>query len=211
MKILTFSAVILSIILIIWIIGTIYAVSALEEPKYTVLEKKNWYQIRQYENYLVAEVQVTGNQEQALNSGFRLLAWYIFWGNTTQESISMTIPVSDIQSSSEKIAMTVPVSDISNGDAHTIQFSLPSKYTLSSLPKPNNNQVNIREVTWYKAAVLRYTGWAREETVETKKQQLSDLLQNDDIRSIWDMNSAQYNPPFSFPWLRRNEIIVEIK
>lgn len=58
----------------------------------------------------------------------------------------MTTPVSDIKSSSEKIAMTVPVSDISSGNTHTIQFSLPSKYTLETLPKPENDKVQLKKV-----------------------------------------------------------------
>lgn len=211
MRILIIVFIILIAVLIIWIIGSFYAVKSLEEPKFSILEKRSWYELRQYEDYLVAEVEVIGNQGQALNSGFRYLAGYIFWGNTKQENISMTTPVSDITSSSEKIAMTVPVSDIISGDTHRVQFSLPSKYTLDTLPTPNNTKVQLKKVEWYKAAVLRYTWWITEEKVNTKKQQLISILQDAWIETIWDMNSAQYNPPLSFPWTRRNEIIVKIK
>jgi hypothetical protein len=211
MRILIILSIVLAVVLLVWIAWTIYAVSTLEEPKYSVIENSNLYEIRQYEDYIVAQVEVIWNQQQALNQGFRALAGYIFWGNTRQESISMTAPVSDIQSSSEKIAMTVPVSDISDGDKHIVQFSLPSTYTLETLPKPDNTLVELKEVTWYKAAVLRYTGWATETKVISKKNELSKLLQKAWIETISDMNSAQYNPPFSFPFLRRNEIIVKIK
>jgi hypothetical protein len=211
MRLLIVLSVLFTIVLLFWIVGTLYAVKSLEEPKYSVIENSNLYEIRQYEDYLVAQVEVAWNQQQALNQGFRALAGYIFWGNTRQESISMTAPVSDIQSSSEKIAMTVPVSDISDGDKHIVQFSLPSTYTLETLPRPDNTLVELKKVTWYKAAVLRYTGWATETKVTSKKQQLSKLLEKAWIEIISDMNSAQYNPPFSFPFLRRNEIIVKIK
>jgi len=211
MKILVIISILFAIILLVWILGSLYAVKSLEEPKHSVIESKKWYEIRQYESYLVAEVVVIGNQDQALNTGFRYLAGYIFWWNTKKESISMTTPVSDIQSSSEKISMTVPVNDISSGEKHTIQFSLPSTYTLETLPVPNNDKIKLRKVAWYKAAALRYTWWATEEKVTSKKLLLSNLLQSESIETIWDMNSAQYNPPLSFPWIRRNEIIVKIK
>lgn len=173
------------------------------------MEKKDWYEIRQYDDYIVAEVEVNWDQGTALNSGFRYLAWYIFGWNTSQKSISMTSPVNDIKS--EKIAMTSPVNDIKSWDTHIVQFILPGEYTLETLPLPNNDKVKLREVEWYKAAALTYRLWATEEKVKTMKQKLNNYLQRDSIEITGEVISAQYNPPASFPLTRRNEIIVEIK
>jgi len=123
----------------------------------------------------------------------------------------MTAPVQDIQKQSESIKMTVPVIDIENEkDEHTIQFTMPSKYTLETLPKPNNDKVTFREIPTTQRAVLRYTGWATAQKVAQKKQHLKELLERDSLKSSGEMISAQYNPPLSFPYLRRNEILVDI-
>jgi len=196
----------------IWAIGSYLVIAQLESPRYTVLEKRDWYEIRQYEPYLVAEVEVFWDQNQALNSGFRYLAEYIFWGNTKSEKIAMTTPVADIQNSTEKIAMTTPVNDIKTSEqSHIIQFSLPRKYTLKTLPTPNSERVELKEIEWYKAAALTYRLWASETKVENKKQLLRGYLKRDGVTVEWSLKSAQYNPPASFPLTRRNKIIAKIK
>ncbi len=210
MRILIIILLVTAILLTIWIITSYLTVKNLEEPKYTVISEESWYEIREYESYIVAEVEVSWDQSVALNSGFRLLAGYIFWGNTKGDSIQMTAPVLETESS-EKITMTVPVADTpSTTGKRIVQFSMPSKYTLETLPIPNSDQVTLKEVPGKKIAALRYTGWASEKRVQTKKQKLTKLLEEETINIIWEMTSAQYNPPLSFPLTRRNEILVEI-
>ncbi len=210
MKIPLIIMAILLIAIVIWIAWSLIAVRNLEEPSYTVISKNSWYEIRQYSSYIIAEVEVWWSQNQALNSGFRLLAGYIFWGNTTNTSISMTAPVAE--SSSQQIAMAVPVSNTLGGwDIRKVQFSMPSKYTLETLPKPNNSKVKLKTLDWYKAAVLNYSFYATESRVAKMKLKLVNLLEKDSVETDWDIVSAQYNPPFSFPAVRRNEIIIPIK
>ena len=211
MRILIIVFIITSILITLWIIWSYLAVKNLEEPSYEVLEKTFGYEIRQYDAYIVAEVEVEWDQSQALNSGFRYLAGYIFGGNTQWDAIKMTAPVSETQVS-EKISMTVPVADTpSTAGKRIVQFSMPSKYTLETLPIPNSEQVILKEIPEKKIAALRYTGWTNEKRVQAKKQELIKLLEKDTIKIIWEMTSAQYNPPLSFPFTRRNEILVEIK
>lgn len=203
---------IITLLIVLWAAGSYLVVAKLESPEYEVLDVKDWYEIRQYKSYLAAEVEIQWNQNKALNDWFRYLAGYIFWWNQKSESISMTTPVANTQSSSENISMTTPVTDsVWKNNVHTIQFSLPSKYTLETLPKPINDKVKLREVQWYKAAALSFTLWATPKKVEESKQLLREKLQRDNIIISWDMISAQYNPPASFPLTRRNEIIVPIK
>lgn len=117
---------------------------------------------------------------EALNSGFRQLAGYIFGGNTTQSSIAMTAPVMDTAKVSENIAMTVPVMDtLSNSGKHIVAFTMPRSYTLEILPKPNNANVRFRVVAKFKRAVLRYSWYATETTVDAKKKSLTELLTRD--------------------------------
>ena len=211
MRILIISLIILAVVLAIWIIWSYLSVKDLEEPSYTVVSTEDWYEIRQYESYIVAEVEVSGDQRQALNSGFRYLAGYIFWGNSKQDSIKMTAPVTE-SNTSEKISMTTPVLETENSEqTRTVQFTMPSKYTLETLPVPDSERVTLREVPAKKVAALRFTWFATEQKVAAKKQELQKYLERDDVKISWSLTSAQYNPPLSFPFTRRNEILTEIQ
>jgi hypothetical protein len=160
----------------------------------------------------VAEVEVDWSMQEALTAWFRQLAGYIFGGNTAKSSIAMTAPVMDTTKTSESIAMTVPVMDtLSMSGKHIIAFTMPSSYTLESLPKPSNANIRFRVVPQSRRAILRYTGYATSTRVEKYKKILSESLLRDGFISKWEMTSAQYNPPFSFPLLRRNEVMVDIK
>ncbi len=202
------------ILLSIWALGSYIAVRNLEEPSFTVLEKRAGYTIRQYDPYIVAEATVTPTQyRDGLNQGFALVADYIFGNNTTREKISMTTPVLEQPSpTNEKIAMTVPVLEKNiDESSRTISFVLPSKYTLDTLPVPNNDRVQIRAVAGYKAAVLRFGWYGTPERVAAKKTELLTALAAADIEILGEPRAAFYNPPISFPLTLRNEIIVEIK
>ncbi len=119
----------------LWTIGSHIAVRSLEEPSYIVLEKRDGYEIRQYDSYIVAETEITSTYNQALNGGFSRIADYIFGNNTSKTSIAMTAPV--LETTSEKIAMTVPVTTtIGESQTRNVSFVLPSKYTLDTLPAP---------------------------------------------------------------------------
>ncbi|MDA9128885.1 heme-binding protein [Candidatus Gracilibacteria bacterium] len=213
------------ILLVVWILGSYFSVKNLEEPTYKILTKKDGYEIRQYDPYIVAEVQVSGNQREALNTGFKYLAGYIFGGNSKQDSIQMTTPVTETNTSekidmtvpvmeteSEKISMTAPVLETAGSDDRRIvQFTMPSKYTLESLPQPDSEEVKLREIPAKKVAVLSFTGYVTEKKVQAIKRELQNKLFESEITPIGNMTSAQYNPPLSFPFTRRNEILVEVE
>ncbi len=194
----------------IWMIGSYLVVRSIEEPKYTVLEKRDGYEIRQYDAYIVAETVVVGNYDQALRDGFRVIADYIFGNNTTKTSIAMTAPV--LEQESEKIAMTVPVISTLEADTErTVAFVLSSKYTLDTLPLPNNEAVKLREVPARKVAVRRFTWYATEARIEQQKTTLVTKLTADNLTMLDTPQIAQYNPPISFPLTRRNEVMVTIE
>ena len=111
------------------------------------------------------------------------MAGYIFGGNTSQTAIKMTVPVMDTQKSSESIAMTAPVMDtLSITGKHIVAFTLPSKYTIESLPKPDNANIRFRRVEPSRMAVLRYSWYATEFRVVAKKKLLTELLTRDGYR-----------------------------
>jgi hypothetical protein len=159
--------------LVIWITGTLLAIRGIEEPSYTLIEERDGYEIREYASYIVAEVEVEGDMRTALTSGFRQLAGYIFGGNTAKASISMTVPVMDTMRTSENIAMTAPVMDtLSSSGKHIVAFTMPSQYTLATLPKPDNANIQFRTVDKSRRAVLRYSWYATESRVSAKQELL---------------------------------------
>jgi hypothetical protein len=159
--------------LVIWITGTLLAIRGIEEPSYTLIEERDGYEIREYASYIVAEVEVEGDMRTALSAGFRQLGGYIFGGNTTKTSISMTAPVMDTMRASENIAMTAPVMDrVSNTGKHIVAFTMPSQYTLATLPRPDNANIHFRTVDKSRRAVLRYSWYATESRVSTKQELL---------------------------------------
>lgn len=191
---------------------------ATEEPKFESLRKEDNIEIRRYVPVIVAETTVDGDMDSASNRGFQLIAGYIFGKN---ERIAMTAPVvAEAQGSAEKIAMTAPVSieaqnaennKMAGAQRWRIHFVMPSQYTLATLPKPLNPQVQLREIPAKTFAALTYSGINTENTVQEKTEQLLNWLKTQQIETIGKPQLARYNPPWTLPFLRRNEILQEIK
>lgn len=202
--------IVLGAILITWIAYGFFSTWKIEQPKYEVLEKNNVYEVREYAKYIVAEAEVDEPYETATNSGFMLVADYIFGNNTTKEKIAMTSPV--VQEESQKIAMTTPVIQETKGTStYVTQFVLPSKYSMDDLPTPNNKKVKLKEVEGRKLAVHRFSWYTPLSRVLKKKKLLLDAVSSNNLEAASEPVLARYNPPWTPPFMRRNEIWVEIK
>lgn len=198
--------------LLLWALGSYLVIKNIEEPAYKVLEKKNGYEIREYAPYILAQTTVTGSYDEATSKGFRIIADYIFGNNTKKESIAMTTPVLEKDAVSEKIAMTTPVLETeSENNERTIAFVLPSKYTLETLPTPNNNAVVFVEVPARKVAALTFTWYATENRMQAKKESLKSFLERDSMTTLGKVETARYNPPLSMPLMLRNEVLIEVQ
>ncbi|MDP3087889.1 MAG: heme-binding protein [Methylotenera sp.] len=190
---------------------------ATEEPKFTVVEKSGDFELRAYVARVVAETLVDGSLDDASGVGFRRIADYIFGNNTSRagssEKISMTAPVTMVPKAdkaiSEKISMTAPVTMQQSAGQWRMYFVMPSQYTLSTLPTPNNAAVTLRELPETRAAVLRFSGLAGEEKIAKKTEELLAWLKRKNISPIGTPELARYNPPWTLPFLRRNEVMVE--
>ena len=196
--------------------GFLYAFTALfsgvilaatEEPKYSVLLKEDAFELRQYAPQLVAETVVNGDMDAASSQGFRAIADFIFGNNKAPG-----------QNASSKIAMTAPVTvqprtqDNSLREARDwrIQFVRPSEYTMATLPKPNNQAVQLREVPTQKFAVLRYSGLNTETKVEDKTNELLAWVKTKNWQMVGSPQLSRYDPPWTLPMWRRNELRVEV-
>jgi effector-binding domain-containing protein len=188
-----------------------YFSSRVEQTEYSVLKKTDNYEIRNYPAHLVAETTVKGSYRESLQQGFRIVAGYIFGGNTKKESISMTAPVVEQENKGQSIAMTSPVMTNIEGESHTISFGMPRSYTLKTLPTPNDSRVTIVEIPAKKMAVKRFTMWRTYTSVQSKKQELLSALSKDKITAIGEPQYAGYNAPWTPPWMMRNEVLIEVR
>ena len=171
---------------------------AIESPRYQIVYKDKKFEIREYAEYIVAEVEIDGEFSSALQKGFRVLAEYIFGGNTSRVHIDMTVPVTEQAVSSEKIAMTAPVtsSPIEEGKKYRIAFTMPSKYTLENLPEPTNKMISFRKVSKHKVATLRFSGNLNSKLATRKAKDLENWLNENKYTKKSGFVFAQYNPPW---------------
>jgi hypothetical protein len=185
---------------------------SIESPKYKVTSKENKFEIREYQGYIVAEVEIKDDYDSALSDGFRILADYIFGNNKKKSHISMTVPVTETNTNqSEKIEMTAPVSAFATDEGkYRISFMMPSKYTIDSLPQPDSKDIMFNKVEGYKAAVIRFSGFLNKKLAEKKQDELKIWLHKINMTPKSGFISAQYNPPWIPGPFRKNEIIVKL-
>lgn len=187
----------------------------IETPKHTVVREGAGYEIREYAPYIRAEVTLEGASRETLYAGFRKVADYIFGNNSPNAKIAMTAPVLQERSDAPaKIAMTAPVLQEPAGEAggrHTVSFVMPSEYTMDSLPRPNNPEVVLREVPAHRVAAVSFAGYATEGVAEKKTAALLAALARDGIKTAGPPQTAQYNPPWTPPYMRKNEILVPVE
>ena len=183
---------------------------AIEKAKYTVLEKEDDFEIRQYDPQIVAETFVAGDLKEVGNEGFRRLYAYISGENMKKQSISMTAPVGQ-ETGSQKIAMTAPVKQEKNDDQWRITFLMPAEYTLEMLPEPKDTRVVLAQEPGRLMAAVKYSGTWSEEGYEENKALLEEYIQKRGLTIAGAPVWARYDPPF-MPWfLRRNEVLIPVE
>jgi effector-binding domain-containing protein len=151
---------------------------------------------------------MSGKRKDAISEGFRLLADYIFGNNTLNQNISMTAPVE--QKAGQKIAMTAPVQQQQDSNSWIISFVMPKKFTLKTIPKPNNESVKINEVPAQRFIAIRFSGTNSDENIKQNESALFNYIAQNKVNVTGKPKYAFYNPPWTLPFMRRNEILVQI-
>jgi hypothetical protein len=190
---------------------------SLESPDYTVVHRDGPIEYRQYAPYLVAEtvIEDARSHSAAGNEGFRRLFRYITGANRSQAKIAMTAPVAQgaVDSSppaGEKIAMTAPVEQSPAAQGWRVAFMVPSDYDLATAPVPTDPRVQVREVPGRLVAALTWSGRWTDANFEAWRAELEVALADAGVEPAGPVQAAMYNGPFTPPFLRRNEVLVEV-
>ena len=183
-----------------------------EEPHYLGRSLAGDVEIRQYGPRIAAETTVVGEKQRALNAGFRRLASYIFGGNHRETKIAMTAPVGQQSSGGDDIAMTAPVSQTgSDAEGWTVRFFMPSKWSMETLPTPDDADIRLVEVPAETVAVLRFSGDRGPTAVADRTDRLLKVLRDNGIEPKGDAVAWFYDPPWTLPFRRRNEIAIPVE
>ena len=195
---------------------------AIEEPHYDVIVSQAPFELRHYAPTLIAQTIVEGDMDAASNKGFRLIADFIFGNNLAAGSeqaakIAMTAPVT-VEPQSSKIAMTAPVTiepqsdatSVASAEQWRIHFVMPSQYTLANIPKPNNSAVTLHEVPRKYFVVHRYSGFNTMARVQEKTDETLAWAKQQSLKVVGTPQLSRYDPPWTLPMFRRNEIMVEV-
>ena len=180
-----------------------------DEPKYALVGRLDGgVEVRTYDSRTVAETTVAARGGSS-NEGraFSLLAGYIFGGNKSNDSIAMTTPV-EAAARSTKIAMTTPVQAASATGSYQMRFFLPPGYDAKSAPVPNNSSVRLVDLPEETMATLRFSGSRNDDAVDLYKAKLLANLERSEWKAIAEPVALFYDPPWTLPPLRRNEVAV---
>ncbi|MAX29183.1 MAG: heme-binding protein [Thiotrichales bacterium] len=183
--------------------------SNVETPSYKVIQSKGKIEIREFDPMVIAEVQVVGRRKDAISSGFKLLADYIFGNNISQENIDTTATIQ--RPASEKIAMTAPVQQQLANNSWLVSFVMPSEYNLEDLPKPKNIEVKLKNVPVKRFVTIQFSGTSSDENLAKHKKLLVEFIKTNSISVTGTSKYAFYNPPWTLPLMRRNEVMFEVQ
>ncbi|CAN0186982.1 unnamed protein product, partial [Ascophyllum nodosum] len=201
-------------------------INSLERPPYkvskTICVGGIKAELREYEPYLIAESEVTGDTMKAATSkGFRNVAGYIFGdnyggrvsedGTVEPQKVAMTAPVRTEQS--QKVAMTSPVrTQLWGNDGNMkVSFVMPRKYTPETLPKPKSKGVKIRRVGAHRLVAISFSGRSPDEDkIVRVSRDLFQALESEGLTPKGRLMVYQYHPPFMPGFLRRNEVAVQV-
>ena len=180
--------------------------AGVEEPLHSVEPLADGVEIRRYGPRIAAETTVVADEEAARTVAFRRLAGYIFGANHRSDRIAMTAPVG------QKIAMTAPVSQQAGEDqGWVIRFYMPTGWTLQSLPTPDDQRVALVDLPPETVAVLRFSGDRGARSIADHTRRLRATLRAYGFLTIGEPTAWFYDPPWTLPFLRRNEVAVSIE
>jgi effector-binding domain-containing protein len=178
---------------------------AIERPDYKIVEKQGIFELRDYPAQTVAEVVAEGNQQSAVRDGFRRLANYIFGANSGDQKIAMTAPVGQTP------VMSGPITTSALGAQRWIvRFDMPRSHDLTSLPKPKNGAIRLSTLPPARIAAVRFSGLMSDRAAEKETAELLSYIKARGLKAVGPPTLAQYDPPWTLWFLRRNEVLIPV-
>lgn len=190
---------------------SLFGVHDVASAPYTVLERTEPFEIRQYPVLLVARTSMDGDADKGSGDSFRRLFNYISGENSGRKTVAMTTPVLQQKQAGEPIAMTAPVFMSRTTQARTMSFVLPEGYTLANAPQPTNAAVKLAEISAQKMATVTFSGFLNESNIRAQMQVLEQWLRDRRLKATGDATAAGYDPPWTIPFWRRNEVLIPIE
>lgn len=201
------SRVMVSILLAASLLLVAVVVNAIEEPAFEIIDSNEVFEVRRYASYIVAETTVDGDLNDAGSAAFRILAGYIFGDNSDSAKMKMTAPV---ETRPAKGSAAMVTSGKAGPSRYTVGFVMESKFSLDTLPQPEDQRVTLREVEPRTVAALRFSGRWTEGNYEKHEKMLLEALDAAGYETVAPPMLARYNSPM-MPWfMRRNEVLVEV-
>jgi hypothetical protein len=192
---------------------SVFGESGVENAPYILLksDQVQKIEVRNYESMVLVSSDMSTD---GMNSAFRNLFRYITGENEGSTEIDMTAPVlmdeSEAISKGSEIAMTAPVFMKERSEQQVMSFVMPADFTIQNTPKPTNPSVWVTEVKDYKVVVIKFSGLLSDSNVEKQAQILNRWIAKNGYTAISEPINAAYNGPFTIPWLRRNEVLIEV-
>lgn len=195
---------------------SVFGGASVEEAPYQLVQKDEQFEIRDYASVIVAQTQVRADisDKKAGNEAFGRLFKYITGENEASQKIAMTAPViskTGEKASSEKIAMTAPVTFQKNGGAWRYRFVLPEGYTIDTAPRPLNQDVSLQKIEPKRVATVTYSGLGRDKARARNTQALLSWVEAEGLEALSEPRWAGYNPPWTLPPFRRNEVLIDVR
>ena len=188
------------------------SIMATDEPDFNLILKEDKFEIREYAPKIIAQVEVFGDFDDVSSKGFKILADYIFGNNTStggNSRIEMTAPV-EMEPLAQKINMNKSVLTEGNDNKWIVSFIMPDEFTLETLPKPNNKSIKVLSLSKEKYAVIVFSGLVRESSYLEKEKLLNQFIKEKKLKTSGEIKIARYNPPWTLPFFRRNELMIKV-
>lgn len=168
-----------------------------ELPPYEVVEADGEVELRSYEPHILAQVQVSGRQGQAVSRGFQVLANYIFGGNTAGEKIAMTVPVGQAASASD-------------GRLWTVSFMMPGAFEMDTLPQAKSESIRFVETGREDLLVVKFSGFRNPAALSKRTDQVVAEAARQGYEVAGPPRYFFYDGPMTPPWARRNEVALPV-
>ncbi|MDE0993915.1 MAG: heme-binding protein [Rhodospirillales bacterium] len=162
---------------------------------YEVIETDGAFEMRHYERLVLASTDTTDGMD-SVSAPFYKLFKYISGKNSKTQKIAMTAPVFMDQSGQTTEAMS---------------FVLPEGFSLATAPPPSDPAVKLTELSDYTVVAMSFSGFLNQKSISTHRNLLQNWIADRGLKIIGKAKAAGYNPPFTLPFLRRNEILIPVK